>query len=89
MAIVNNVIKNYQLTVGCFMLSYLGWDWILLILLKTENWKLKTIKKLLFTKGLFISDEQCNRCWLKKKKKGLKRVLTQNMDATIGTQKVP
>ena len=46
MAIVNSVIKNYQLTVGCFMLSYLGWVWILLILLKTENWKLKTIKKI-------------------------------------------
>ena len=38
--------------------------------LKIENNK-KIIKKLLFTKGLFISDEQCNRRWLKKKKKRL------------------
>ena len=50
--------------------------WILLILLKTENWKLKTIKKLLFELwllfiyliALFMSHEQCNRHWFKKKK---------------------
>ena len=51
--------------------------WILLILLKTENWKLKTIKKLLFELwllfiyliALFMFHEQCNRHWFKKKKK--------------------
>ena len=55
----------------------LVWVWIPSILLKIENNK-KIIFELLFTPKilficlftLFISHEQCNRCWLKEKKRG-------------------
>ena len=55
--------------------------WILLILLKTENNKKKKTKLLFMLKvlciylnALFMSHEQCKRCWFKKEKKKKKQM---------------